>query len=458
MNKVRDNLNSKRADEVEAKQSSWAYLASGAAGPDGGMAAMSVKTDTLRYTGKWSSKTVEDYIAMVKKELKKSGIKVTKDIEKKMIDKMINEQVPKSSFEYLMKKAASSSLFYLPQAATTSPLQTQINKEAERRYNPSVLEKGAGWAIGSAVDYLSTAGAGGTWSSAAKFMGVDLAMNVAVDKMDDDVPMVIDPKYKEQYKAEQKKKPAKKAETQKPHNETTSAKSNIAEAEEMPATTEQSQQAPIDNKTEVSQGVAQNQNTGDYSGWNGLLDSMGLSGIGDTTNHLGFTLAMLPDMLLGIFTGKTKSVGLNKGTMMPLAALISGTFVKNPLLKIPLLLWGGANLVNKVGQEALANQRQEHPQNQTRYKQYADEELNSRIKNPHIEGNVLIVDIDNTPRIVTLPDTIADAYQQGAIPLNTLANRILAKSDQMATAQTQQQTASDRYEQSQEREQTRGIR
>lgn len=185
---------------------------------------------------------------------------------------------------------------------------------------------------------------------------------------------------------------------------------------------------------------------------------MGLAGIGDTTNHLGFTLAMLPDMLLGIFTGKTKSIGLNSGTLMPLAALISGTFIRNPLLKIPMMLWGGANLVNKVGQEALAEQRQEHPETKTRYKVYADEALNERIKNPHVEGNVLIVDIDNTPRIVTLPDSVADAYQSGAIPLNTLANRILAKTDQMAVSQHQQQSASEKFEQSQEREQTRGIR
>ena len=459
MNKVRDDLNSKCADEMEAKQSSMAYLAAGAAGPDGGMAAMSVQTDTLRYTGKWNSKTVEDYISMVKKELKKSGVKVTKDIEKKMIDKMINEQVPKSSAEYIMKKAASCSLFYIPQAVTTSPMQAQINKEAERRYNPSALEKGAGWALGSAADYLTTAGLGGSWSTAAKFIGVDMAMNAVSEKLDDDVPLVIAPEHRADYKANQKKTTQQPAKAKTEEKSVETPKSNIAEAEDIPAATYQPSSAtPVDNQAEVSQGIAENQNTGDYSGWNGLLDSMGLAGIGDTTNHLGFTLAMLPDMLLGAFTGRTKSIGLNKGTMMPLAALISGTFIKNPLLKIPLLLWGGANLVNKVGQEALAEQRQEHPSQQLRYKQYADETLNERIKNPHIEGNVLIVDIDNTPRIVTLPDTLADAYQQGAIPLNTLANRILAKTDQMAVTQSQQQSASERYEQSQEREQTRGIR
>lgn len=45
--------------------------------------------------------------------------------------------------------------------------------------------------------------------------------------------------------------------------------------------------------------------------------------------------------------------------MMPLAALIGGSFIKNPLLKIPMMLYGGANLINKVGQESLAEYRQE---------------------------------------------------------------------------------------------------
>ena len=163
-----------------------------------------------------------------------------------------------------------------------------------------------------------------------------------------------------------------------------------------------------------------------------------------------------------LFTGRTKSLGLNKSTMMPLAALIGGSFIKNPLLKIPLMLYGGASLVNKVGQEALSEYRQETSQPQNiRYRQYADEELNPRISNPHVEGNVLIVDIDHVPRIVTMPPTLADAYQSGAIPLNTLANHILAKTDQMQQSGHIGQQAQDvarQYEQGQEREQVRGIR
>ena len=192
---------------------------------------------------------------------------------------------------------------------------------------------------------------------------------------------------------------------------------------------------------------------GDYSGWNGLLDSLGMGGIGDTMQHLGVTLATLPDMLVGVFTGKTKSVGLNKGTLMPLAALISGIFIKNPLLKIPLMLFGGMSLLNKFGQEAMGEYRQEVQK--PKYKQYQDEALNARIKNPQIEGDVLMMDIDNTPRIVTLPQAAVEAYNSGALPINTLANRVLAKADTQMQAATE---ASRTYEQSESRGYARGIR
>ena len=92
MNKVRADLNSKIADEIEAHDRSLPGLLVGAAGPDGGMSAMASYRDTLKVTGEWSSKTTEDYIAMVKKELKKQHITVDAAMEKKMIDKMIDRK------------------------------------------------------------------------------------------------------------------------------------------------------------------------------------------------------------------------------------------------------------------------------------------------------------------------------------------------------------------------------
>lgn len=237
--------------------------------------------------------------------------------------------------------------------------------------------------------------------------------------------------------------------------------SNIEEANEIETSTSQSNDENGTNQQQGENPSASLFQTGDYSGWNGILDALGMNGMSDTMQHLGLTLAMLPDMLLGVFTGKTKSIGLNQGTLMPLAALISGTFIKNPFLKIPLMLFGGANLVNKMGQEALAEYRGqgEKPLNATRYKRYEDEVLNARMKNPQIEGNVLLVDIDNVPRLVTLPQTVVDAYKEGALPINAIANRILAKTDLLTEAnQREVRNVSEQYEQNKEREQVRGIR
>ena len=97
--------------------------------------------------------------------------------------------------------------------------------------------------------------------------------------------------------------------------------------------------------------------------------------------------------------------------------------------------------------------------NATRFKRYDAEPLDKRLGNPQIEGNVLLVDIDRVPRIVTLPVKVVEAYQSGALPLNTLANRILAKVDEMAMGNRQTiGRAADSYEQNQEHSQTRGIR
>ena len=226
--------------------------------------------------------------------------------------------------------------------------------------------------------------------------------------------------------------------------------SNISEAVEHAMTTHSNTSTPEQSVQPVSC---------DYGGWNNLMQSMGLNGMGDTMNNLGFTLAMLPDMLLGVFTGKTKSIGLNQQTMMPLAALICGSFIKNPLLKLPMMLYGGASLFNSMGQEALSGYRKEHHAVTTgHYKRYADEELDKRIANPQIEGSVLLMDIDNVPRIVTLPQSVIEAYHEGALTVNTIANRILAHTDQMTTEQQRSHTSSERYEQSLEREHSRGIR
>ena len=478
MDKVENDLKRKQADEMRDKMSTFSFMSAGAAGPDGGMSAMQGQLDSLRYTGEWSSKTVEDYIEMVKKELQKQHIVVTADMEKKMIDRMIEREIPKSSLEYIMRKAATSTIFYLPKSLNQSPLEQHIEQQAEKRYNPNGWEKGAGLALGATTDFLSSGGFGGSWGTAAKFVGVDMALSTVADTVDEnseipytskgnpvsngsnapsgkpndtnadsDVPMVILPEYREKWKAEQAKKKEEQG---------SKAKSVNTVKAEQPAESRPSQPQEVQTSNTVAQQDQTAVQTGQPSttnqdGWTGLLSSFGLAGIKDVGQNLGYVLAMLPDILIGAFTGRTKSLGL-KDNLMPIASIVAGMFVKNPLLKMVLIGMGGLNLVNKAGHEALDNYKESNSDTSrsqhTNYKVYADEVLNSRISQPQIKGNCLIATIDRVPCTIALPDKVVDAYLQGALPLNTLANAVLAKNDQM------RQMAAENYRQNEQRAET----
>lgn len=479
MNKVMDNLRHKQMEEIGRHTSSLSYIMAGAAGPDGGMAAQAASLDALRYTGKWNSKHTEDYIQMVKDELKKQKITVTPEIEKMMIDKMIKDEVPKSSIDYILRKAATNTIFYLPQALNKSPLENHISEQAEKRYNPSAVEKGAGYVLGATADYLSFGGVGGTLTGAAKFVGVDLALNAAMDKLSegaetayplsapatasttkkstaktqtaDDVPLVIAPEYREQYKAEQVKRKAEEEQKkvkEPPKTNTQPTKEDEVRQEPL---TDVAEQMPASQSPETALQEFPEQTN--ENGWTGLLSSFGLNGISDIGHNLGYVLAMLPDMLVGAFTGKTQSLGL-KNNLMPLASIVAGMFVKNPILKMVLVGMGGLNLLNKAGHEAIDEHRNPSqavtPGSRANYKVYQDEELNARISQPQIKGNCLIATIDRVPCTIALPDKVVDAYIQGALPLNTLANAVLAKNDQM------RQLASENYE-AQQKVETRTL-
>lgn len=452
MDKVMADLRHKQLEEIGRHTSSLSYILASAAGPDGGMAAQAASLDTLRYTGKWNSKHTEDYIQMVKDELKKQKINVTPEIEKKMIDKMIKDEIPKSSIEYIMKKAATSTLFYLPQALNKSPLENHISEQAEKRYNPKGWEKGTGWALGATADFLSTGGMGGGWGTAAKFVAVDVAMNAGLDALgnsaDDDVPLIIAPEHRADYK-KQKENQAAKHEN-KPQS-TTTAKQEVKHDPPQEQSGEKQNETVTTTQLQEPQ-PEQSQQT-NQSGWTGLLSSFGLNGLSDIGNNLGYVLAMLPDMLIGAFTGKSKSLGL-KDNLMPLASIVAGMFVRNPIMKMVLIGMGGLNLVNKAGHEAIDDHRGQSQgagsSMRANYKVYQDEELNARIIQPQIKGNCLIATIDKVPCTIALPDKVVDAYNQGALPLNTLANAVLAKNDQM------RQLASENYE-AQQRTETRTL-
>lgn len=436
MDNVRERLQRNQADEFRKHSFSFGSLMAGAIGPDGGMAATQSYNDRLRYTGKWNSKTTEDYIEMVKKELKLVGVTVDAAMEKKMIDKMIKDKIPRSSIEYIIRKAATSTLFYLPQEVAKSPLEKSMDAEAERRYNPSAWEKNTGRAIGSVTDLLCMGGFGGGWKTAATWVGGDLVLSHFADKHEDrsDVPLVIRPGMEEEYRKAQK---AVKQQEQKEEKQGSTAESKEVAEEETPTET------PVSPEQTPAEQTADTPEQTNMDGWQGLLTSFGLNGIGDITHNLGYVLAMLPDMLVGLFTGKTKSINL-KDNMMPIVSIVAGMFVRNPILKLVLIGMGGLNLINKAGHEAMDNfKEQQHPEtshSQTHYRVYPDEPLNGRIVNPEIRANCLVATIDRVPCTIALPDRVVDAYTQGALPLNTLANAVLARHDQM------RQMASDNYE------------
>ena len=163
------------------------------------------------------------------------------------------------------------------------------------------------------------------------------------------------------------------------------------------------------------------------AGWGKYLDNAGLNGFSDVTKNLGYVFAMLPDMLISMFTGKSSSFTIGNN-ILPLAAVAAGMFSHNPLLKLMLMGFGGVNLLNNAGHEALGpSTPKTTPRN---YKQYADEPLNPRLNNVFMRGRSLIADIDNRPVVINISDAAVDAYEKKAIPLNTLANAVLRKYDE----------------------------
>lgn len=530
---------------------------------------------TLKVTGEWNSKTTEDYIGMCKESIIKDEA-LQKDlalmaaewrnavvgevgrerydelsgqlggdlayayvdyrIEQLMIEKLVKDRMPKSTSDYIIRKAAESSLLGLTQVMSRSPLTAEIEARGEAAYNPSRMEKGAGWAVGAVADTLMMGG-GGSWAAFGKLVGADTAMSAVMSHFDKaeseetavemcisrgvfgsesnvfdgfrreaaqirsgqngfivaaneqlerkipiihetvdwtgqgtggfmwtkpatdeereravrykDVPLVIAPGHEEAYLREKAGDAAAIAAQSEPQR-TEPAETVTMPAADSPARM-QTEQAEAEQRAVPPQNVVQTNG----NGWDGLLTGVGLDGLGDIGRNLGYVLAMLPDLLLGIFTGKTKSLGL-KENLLPIAGIVAGMFIRNPILKMLLIGMGGANLLNKAGHEALERKQNEGKENVNtgmRYRQYADEPLDPRIERPVMQGSSLIATIDKVPCTIQLTETVAEAYRVGALPLNTLANAILAQSDRM------QQMAAQNYDSSRQETvvRTRGI-
>lgn len=548
MKQVRDELTHKQLEERGRYQSSLAgVLAS--ANPY-----VNNTEFVLKQTGKWNSKTTEDYLAMcnqkiwkdknivkdlallagewrnaVVKEIGRSKYDalskacgedlayayVAQRMEDLMIGKLVKDNTPKSTMDYILRKAAQNSIWGLQEELMKSPLTAEIEARGEKAYKPSKTEKFAGRATASVVDAVTIGGIG-SWKSLATLVGSDMALGYILDskkgnaeqrkeqvmelsiskgvfgqngntftgfrsqakkvnatdngyvktlnsklhnkihipqkaftpmawtdnsfkfpfqkeqeKRNDpkykNVPLIVAPGKEDAYLEEKAKHDAAKvAEAERIIQEKKDAEAQQTETDEQ-------QQAQSE---EEQQEQPENDNS---NGWEGLLKNFGLDGFSDIGNNLGYVIAMLPDILVGLFTGKTQSLGL-KDNMMPIAAILAGMFVKNPLLKMTLIGMGGANLLNKAGHEALANKQEGNDGNAVsygnttaqavQYKSYPDEPLNPRIANPVLQGNCLVATIDRVPYTIQLPEHVVGAYQAGALPLNTLANAVLAKSDQ----------------------------
>lgn len=561
MREVQHDLTAKQARELADYQSSPAGIITMATDPLGTEKVM----QTLDIIGEWNSKTTDDYLEMCRQKIEKSDVfsndlhmlaeewrkhlietigrtrydtlsnKLGTDLanayvsyrmEHSMINHLVQQKIPKSSLEYILKKATDQSLLSIPYSLRQTALENDIERTAEKKYGPTLIEKGTGKLLGFGMDTVATGGFS-TWANAGRAAvvnvvvdGIELAAETRRDntkqpsveeyislgafqtkqnvmggfqrdashieaykndyiqslngklggrlkvltlaekeeldrqakkfegpkwepefslkekKMNPDVPMIIHPDAQDRYLDEHKDNDK-----------------NIDSSEKREKKEGQIEENIVSDKPEVQHpsGVENHGN-----GWGNLLSSFGLSGIGGVGKNLGYIVSMLPELLLGLFTGKTKSLGL-KDNLLPIASILLGLFTRNPLLKMLLIGMGGMNLLNKAGHETINNKKAsdgiivKEPARKE-YKQYADEQLNPRVVHPEIKGNCLLAMVDNVPCSIQIPENVIGAYQSGALPLNTLANAVLAKSDEM------QSIAQENYDVSEDRGvRSRGI-
>lgn len=560
MEQVREYLNKKQVEELKDYCNSFAgIMATATSNPTG--VPINSPYEMVSRTGVWNSMKTEDYIAMCQERIGKSA-QIASDLklianewrnelvgtigrerydamskemgmdiayaytsfrmEQLMIERLVQQDMPKSSLEYVIKSAAENSLLGLGHQLQRSPLEREISVASEKAYSPSMLEKGTGKVLTFGVDTMVTAGFG-SWASVGKLalfevasegvgaicdivrkdqkeVGVEqlisrgvfgsednvletfrreakridpqendyirgldkqmkggmrlipkenlawmkkmswqpdfkLKIETRVERTSSNIPLVIMPGKEDAYLALQKE-----SETQ---MENPSEKKS-SEVDDMVVIDEQ----------KVAPPSSQGSSPSGQSGWGNLLGSFGLSDIGSVGKNMGYVISMLPDLLVGLFTGKTKSLKL-QDNLFPIASILFGLFSKNPLLKTLLIGMGGMNMLNKAGHEAMDKMKPEERSivtERTEYKSYAEEPLNSRISSPEIKGNYLLATVDRVPCTIRLPDATVAAYKAGALPLNTLANAVLSKSDELRAM------AQENYEASEEKKvQGRGI-
>ena len=560
MGRIRQDLTSKQLEEYSRYKSSFAGIVSDLADASHGVPGLNTAETHVKVTGEWNSKTVEDYLDMCRKDI--AGNKtIQKDLEKlsaewraavigeigrtkydqlskqlgcdlayayvdyrvqqQMVQHLVDKETPRSTADYILKKASSTSLIGLGAAMQKSPIAHEISERAEAAYRPTMAEKAAARGVSFGMDVVSTACVG-SWASIGRFaatevvfdgieyaaarlrkgekamtveecisqavfasksnvfpelrkqgkaiktwnnsyvkgiesqlgkkMGITTMKPMLFDMMENqktpsfmqntpflaageqtrkqeelrkqhNIPMVVAPGQEEAYIKEMEAQKSKAAKPAQSPSQPTSDEANVLEKDTSP-----DQSTP--QSSSVGQEEVRNPAQDNSLGWEKFLQTVGLNGFGDITHNLGYIISMLPDILVGMWTGNTKSLNL-KDNLVPYASVLAGMFVKNPILKMLLIGMGGANLLNKAGHEALGK-ADGQPQQQTRpqYLRYADQPLNPRISDVAISGTTLIATIDKVPCTVRLNEDIVNAYHSGALPLNTLANTILERNEQ----------------------------
>lgn len=559
MDDVRRDLTQKQGEERAEWNLSLGGILSAMADASHCAPGIDTSSQILKATGEWNSKTTEDYLVMCKeavvkdKELYHDIVDLTIEwrkamvesigrerydraskqigcdlasayvdyrLQQTMIDRLIDKETPKSTAEYIIRKAAGESLFGLPYTLNRSPLEAQIAAEAEAKYKANGWEWGGAKAASFAIDTVATMGCG-SWANLAKLAGVEVVfagVEAYVDSKKKDNTITIEQcisqgifgsgenenvfdsiktkagwldaansegvarinsnlkrpvgtfslggfisrgaktlfaplasfagnvkKTVEQVaqnsNGEQSQQGNNVSSTRSAEAELAARSSNPTSEQSMEDNTRKEAEKPDDDKIRQEQEA-------NHEGWGSLMSDLGFTGLGDIGHNLGYVIAMMPDIIVGMLTGKTQSLHL-RDNLIPMASVVAGLFVKNPILKMVLIGMGGLNLVNKAGHESL--ERHNNPDG-PRFKRYEDQELNPRITGPVINGNCLVANIDRTPCSVMLPDNVVAAYQSGALPLNTLANAVLARHDANSLMAQENYRAATQENQSQTRQ------
>lgn len=417
------------------------------------------------------------------------------------VDWEVQRNPIRSSADYVAREAKRNSLLEYV-SAPTSDLQKYIDKKCVEKYDPSLLEKGTGVVLGSVTDFVLTFPMLGTgsWAKLGKFVAVDVGLGMVGGVFDENevennnvsqlMSVAIYGKRTDEFeKIRQESRSAsvysdfgrrvndelgRKILPSSGGSSFFNVGGNVFQDSfsrmnkfgmpEIPDYTEKlrldgemywamrEKFGPKENTSQDGEQVSEDEMKGTtvqqqpVSGWDNLLNGLGLNGFSDVGKNLGYVFAMLPDLLIGMFTGQTKRLNISDN-LMPIAAIFGGMFVKNPILKMLLIGLGGANLLNKAGHEALDHAGMNSDQVR-QYKTYPDEVLDRRIKNPVMQGNTLVADIDGQPLVLPVTDMAVDAYEKGALPLNTLSNAVLRAWDkrQMEVAQNYEQGISEEQE------------